>query len=94
MAAGLVRNPEEDWMAGLTSSEDSAPGPGDRLAAVTVPRGLAREEKIAPDLVTRVLAWSAVVAIGVAILVMVGVSAAGPSAAVAAMPRPAAGPPW
>jgi len=81
-------------MAGLTSSEDSAPSPRDRLASVTVPRALARGEKVAPDLVTRVLAWSAAAAIGAAILVMIGVSAAGPSAAVAAMPHPAAGPPW
>jgi len=32
--------------------------------------------------------------VGVAILIMIVVSAAGPSAAVASMPRPAAGPPW
>jgi hypothetical protein len=41
-----------------------------------------------------VLGWLAVGAIGAAVLVMIGVSAAGPSAGVAAMPRPAAGPPW
>ena len=43
---------------------------------------------------TRMLGWSAAVAIGAAIGVMIAVSAAGPSAAVAAMPRPTAGPPW
>jgi Glycosyltransferase family 87 len=46
------------------------------------------------DLATRVLAWSAALAIAVAVLVMIAVSAAGPSAGVAAMPHPAAGPPW
>jgi hypothetical protein len=34
------------------------------------------------------------VAIGVSVAAMIAVSAAGPSAAVAAMPRPGAGPPW
>ena len=82
-------------MTGLTSSEDSALGP----QVPEFPPGAAalartRGEKAFPDRATCVLTWSAAVAIGVAVLVMIGVSAMGPSAAVAAMPRPAAGPPW
>jgi hypothetical protein len=46
------------------------------------------------DRLTRTLAWCSVLAIAAAILVMIAVSAAGPSAAVARMPRPGAGPPW
>jgi hypothetical protein len=79
-------------MTGLTSSEDSASSPRAQLAPGAAPR--VREGRVSPDPATRVLAWSAGVAIGVAILIMIGVSAAGPSAAVAAMPRPAVGPPW
>ncbi len=82
-------------MTGLTSSEDSAPGqqiPEFPLGAAA--RDRTRGEKASPDRTTRVLTWSAAVAIAVAVLVMIGVSAMGPSAAVAAMPRPAAGPPW
>ncbi len=78
-------------MAELTSREDPAPGP---QPPGTVPGAAAQGGAAAPDQVTRVLGWLAAGAIGAAILVMIGVSAAGPSAAVAAMPRPAAGPPW
>jgi len=83
-------------MTGLTSSEDSVPSPRAHLAPGAAPRDRAQggSGKVSPDHTTRVLAWSAVVAIGVAILMMIGVSVAGPSAAVAAMPRPATGPPW
>jgi hypothetical protein len=83
-------------MTGLTSSEDSVPSPRAHPAPGATPRDRARggSGKVSPDYTTRVLAWSAVVAIGVAILMMIGVSVAGPSAAVAAMPRPATGPPW
>src|ERR1700683_1760975 len=94
MAAELARDPEEGWMTGLTSSEDSVPGPRAPFAPGAVPRARTRGGRVFPDHATRVLAWSAAAAIGVAILIMIGVSAAGPSAAVAAMPRPAAGPPW
>ncbi|MGD0068467.1 MAG: polyprenol phosphomannose-dependent alpha 1,6 mannosyltransferase MptB [Streptosporangiaceae bacterium] len=79
-------------MTGLTSSEDSASSPRAQLAPGAAPR--VREGKFPLDQTARVLAWSAGAAIGVAILIMIGVSVAGPSAAVAAMPRPAAGPPW
>ena len=61
-----------------------------RLAAPEAAPG----KRLSPDRASRVLAWSATLGICAAILVMIGVSAAGPSAAVAAMPRPAAGPPW
>lgn len=44
--------------------------------------------------VTRCLAWTAAACIAAAVAVFVTVSAAGPSAAVIHMPRPAAGPPW
>jgi hypothetical protein len=82
-------------MTGLTSSEDSAPGHQvPHPAPDAAGRSGMRAEKVVPDQATRVLAWSAAVAIGVAIVAMIAVSAAGPSAAVAAMPRPAAGPPW
>jgi hypothetical protein len=81
-------------MTGLTSSEDSAPSLRAHFAPGAATRVRTRGEKVSPDHATRVLAWSAMVAIAVAILMMIGVSAAGPSAAVAAMPRPAAGPPW
>ncbi len=82
-------------MAGLTSSEDSGPGQQVSYAAQdAAARSPRQAEKVFPDRATRVLGWSAAVAIGVAIVAMIGVSAAGPSAAVAAMPRPAAGPPW
>lgn len=43
---------------------------------------------------TRCLAWTATACIAAAVAVFVAVSAAGPSAAVVSMPRPAAGPPW
>jgi hypothetical protein len=43
---------------------------------------------------TRCLAWTAAACIAAAVAVFVAVSAAGPSAAVVSMPRPAAGPPW
>ena len=46
------------------------------------------------DRATRVLAWSAALGIAVAIALMIAVSAAGPSAGVATVPHPAAGPPW
>jgi len=63
-----------------------------------VPDGTARtcgpDKTLHAGQAARVLAWYAALAIGVAILVMIAVSAAGPSAAVAAMPRPASGPPW
>ncbi len=82
-------------MTGLTSSEDSALGPQiPEFPPGEATRARTRGEKAFPDRATRVLSWSAAVAIGVAVLVMIGVSAMGPSAAVAAMPRPAAGPPW
>jgi hypothetical protein len=81
-------------MTGLTSSEDSAPNPRAQLAPGAATRVEARDVRVSPDRVTRVLAWSATVAIAVAILMMIAVSAAGPSAAVATMPRPGAGPPW
>jgi hypothetical protein len=81
-------------MTGLTSSEDSAPSPRAHFAPGAATRARTRGGRVSPDQATRVLAWSAVVAIGVAILMMIGVSGAGPSAAVAAMPRPAGGPPW
>jgi hypothetical protein len=82
-------------MTGLTSSEDSAPGPEIReFAPDAAARTRTRGAKVPPERATRVFAWSATVAIGAAILVMIGVSAVGPSAAVAVMPRPAAGPPW
>jgi hypothetical protein len=42
----------------------------------------------------RCLAWTAAACIAAAVVVFVAVSAAGPSAAVVSMPRPAAGPPW
>lgn len=42
----------------------------------------------------RCLAWTAAACIAAAVAVFVAVSAAGPSAAVVSMPRPAAGPPW
>ena len=83
-------------MTGLTSSADSAPSPRVNFQPGAAPRARARGGigGSSPDHATRVLAWSAAVAIAVAILMMIGVSVAGPSAAVAAMPRPAAGPPW
>jgi hypothetical protein len=81
-------------MTGLTSSEDSAPSPRARLAPGAATGARTPGERVSPGHSTRVLAWSAAVAIGLAILMMIGVSAAGPSAAVAAMPRPAVGPPW
>lgn len=82
----------EDGISGLTAPGHPMPDP----AARPVPDGAAptRGGKVRPDQATRVLAWSAAAGIGLAILVMIAVSAAGPSAAVAAMPRPAAGPPW
>jgi hypothetical protein len=46
------------------------------------------------DGLTRALAWFAALAIGAAILDMIFVSLAGPSAGVARMPRPGGGPPW
>jgi len=42
----------------------------------------------------RCLAWTAAACIAAAVVVFVAVSAAGPSAAVVSMPRPAPGPPW
>ena len=82
-------------MTGLTSSEDSAQGPQiPEFPPGAAARARTQGEQASQDGVTRVLSWSATVAIGVAVLVMIGVSASGPSAAVAAMPRPAAGPPW
>ena len=81
-------------MTGLTSSEDSAPSSWARIAPGAAARARTRDGRVFPDRTARVLAWSATAAIAVAILIMIGVSAAGPSAAVAAMPHPAAGPPW
>jgi hypothetical protein len=48
----------------------------------------------APDRLRPVLGWVAVAGIVVSVLVMVAVSAAGPSLSVVNMPRPATGPPW
>ncbi|HEX8005272.1 MAG TPA: hypothetical protein VF482_02475, partial [Trebonia sp.] len=44
--------------------------------------------------ITHCLAWTAAACIAAAVVVFAAVSAAGPSAAVVSMPRPAAGPPW
>src|SRR5450755_2069592 len=82
-------------MTGRTGPRDSVPGaplPGVRPPAPG--RVRAQGAGVRPDRATRVYAWSAVIAIGAAILIMTVVSAVGPSAAVASMPRPAAGPPW
>jgi hypothetical protein len=51
-----------------------------------------RDERV--GLLIRCLAWTSAACIATAIAVFIAVSAAGPSAAVVAMPRPAAGPPW
>jgi hypothetical protein len=45
-------------------------------------------------LLTRCLTWTAAACIAAAVAVFIAVSAAGPSAAVVDVPRPAAGPPW
>jgi hypothetical protein len=89
------------WMTGRTSPGGSVPGTqlpgsgsGSGSGSRTADGDGARDEHAVPDRRTRLLAWSAALAIGAAILVMIGVSAAGPSAAVATTPRPAAGPPW
>jgi hypothetical protein len=82
-------------LTGLPSSAGSATGPNAHQAASgAAARALTRREKAFPAQAAHVLSWSATVAIGTAVLIMIGVSAAGPSAAVAAMPRPVAGPPW
>jgi len=47
-----------------------------------------------PGRPARLLGWSAAFAIAGATLVIIIVSAAGPSAAVPALRHPAAGPPW
>lgn len=47
-----------------------------------------------PDLVTRALGLCSAACIGAAIIIMIAVSAAGPSSAVVSVPAPAAGPPW
>jgi hypothetical protein len=81
----------EDGTARLTAPRDAATG----LPAGSAPRHPIRAgEKTPPDQLTRILAWSAAAAIAGAVVIMIGVSAAGPSAGVAAMPKPAAGPPW
>lgn len=61
------------------------------LVAALVP---ARDDPAATVRQASVLAWSAGLAIGLALLIMILVSALGRSAAVAVLPRPAAGPPW
>ena len=76
-----------------------------RLAGPPAPRRRARGRRArggrtgggrtaGADGLTRVLAWFAGLAIGAAILDMIFVSLAGPSAGVARMSRPGAGPPW
>jgi hypothetical protein len=47
-----------------------------------------------PEPAARVLGWSAAAGIGLAILIMIAVSAAGPSRAVVSAPAPPWGPPW
>jgi hypothetical protein len=47
-----------------------------------------------PRASARFLGWAAVAGLSTAILIMIVVTAAGPSAAVVRMPAPAAGPPW
>jgi hypothetical protein len=85
-------------MTGQAVPGQAVPGgsaPGTQLPQTGPRGGLGRQdEEFPPHRAARVLARSAGLAIGVAILVMIAVSAAGPSAAVASMPRPAAGPPW
>ncbi len=73
-----------------------AAGP-EPVAPEAVARGAGAPEAGAPeaaDGLTRLLAWFAGLAIGAAILDMIFVSLAGPSAGVARMSRPGAGPPW
>ncbi len=65
-----------------------------RSRPAVVPDAAGDEAPGAPDRLTRVLAWFAGLAIAAAILVMIFVSVAGPSAGVARMTRPGGGPPW
>jgi hypothetical protein len=67
--------------AGLTTA-----GPADETAPATPGRSC--------DRLTRALAWTAAICIPVSALVVIVVSAAGPSLAVVTLPRSAAGPPW
>jgi hypothetical protein len=72
-------------MAGARHPE---PGP---LFVAPVP---GRDGLPAAERQASVLAWAAGLAIGLALLIMIVVPALGHSAAVAVLPRPAAGPPW
>lgn len=56
--------------------------------------GIGVAPRRSPDPLTRVLTWGAAISISLSVLVMIVVSAAGPSLAVVNMPKPAAGPPF
>jgi hypothetical protein len=81
----------EDGTARLTAPRDAVTG---RPAGTAARPAVRAGEKTPPDRLTRVLGWSAAAAIAGAVVIMIAVSAAGPSAGVASMPKPAAGPPW
>jgi hypothetical protein len=76
------------------AAPQSPAAPRDRLAPDDAARIPGPGQPHPAGRATRILAWSAALAIAVAILLMIAVPATGPSAAVAAMPHPAAGPPW
>jgi hypothetical protein len=67
--------------------------PGDQPAELP-PNGTAAAPTRSPDRLTRVLVWGAAISISLSVLVMIAVSAAGPSLGVVNMPKPATGPPW
>jgi hypothetical protein len=68
--------------------------PGDQEAEPPAKGIATAASRRAPDPLTRVLAWGAAISISLSVLVMIFVSAAGPSLAVVNMPKPAAGPPF
>jgi len=82
---------DQDAAARLAVPQQAATGPGARSASSHAPPAGAR---VPLDRPARILACAAVVAMAVAVLIMIGVSAAGPSVGVATMPRPGSGPPW
>jgi hypothetical protein len=75
------------------TSVDQTEALGDEVATLDV-QGKVVPPVVRPDRLTRVLSWSAMIGIGVVILVMLFIAASGPSRAVVHIPRPSFGPPW